>query len=191
MNMSGTSFQKNISGAFPISKARLTDLLIPFVLGMLAIVAHAGIKLHLGIPGHNGIVFMALLLISKKTSKIRWSSLIFTAGVGSMLYIPFNGLNDPFVFLVYLWPGITFDLFHYFRTNLKSKFWLLSLSGGLAYSTIPLSRFVLGISTGIFHKSVTSGLLLPFFLFFVFGFIGTSIGIGITGTGKLITKKNE
>ena len=183
--MDGKLQQKNISKVFPISREIAIEILIPFVLGVAAIIAHARFRTHLGIPGNQGLVFMALLLIARKTSKIKWSSLIFSAGVCSMLYIPFLGFTDPFVALVYLWPGIIFDLFYVPRPNWQFKIWFIAIIGGLSYSTIPASRLVLGIFTGIMHKSVMTGFGLTFLSFFVFGMIGSLLGFG---TNFLIKK---
>jgi len=176
--MSGESHQKNILKAFQIDRALVIEMLIPFVLGMTAIIAHARFKMHLGIPGHQGLVFMALLLIARKTSKIKWSSFLFSAGVGSMLYLPFMGFNDPFVAFIYLWPGILFDLFYTPNSSKQSKIWFLAVIGGLAYSTIPLSRLLLGFITGIFHKSIAIGSGMTFLSFFAFGLVGSMIGLG-------------
>ncbi len=176
--MNGELHQKNISKAFQIDRAIVIEMLIPFVLGMTAIIAHARFKMHLGIPGHQGLVFMALMLIARKTSKIKWSSFVFSAGVGSMLYLPFMGFNDPFVVFVYLWPGILFDLFYLPNSTNQTKLWFLATIGGLAYSTIPISRFLLGIITGIWHKSIAMGVGLPLLSFFIFGLIGSLIGMG-------------
>lgn len=176
--MNGESQQKNLSKAFPISRAQLIEMLIPFVLGVLAIIAHARLRMHLGVPGHHGLIFMALLIIARKSSKIKWSSLFFSAGVGSMLYIPFLGFGDPFAAFVYLWPGIIFDLIYHMNATKQSKIWFISLSGGIAYAGIPTSRFILALFTGVMHKSVLPGLMGPFLSFFLFGAIGSIIGIG-------------
>jgi len=178
--MNGKLHQKNLSKAFPINREMAIEMLIPFVLGIAAIVAHARIRMHLGIPGHQGLIFMALLLIARKTSKVKWSSIIFSTGVCSMLYLPFLGFNDPFVALVYLWPGIVFDLLYVPMTEKQSKTWYIAAIGGLSYATIPVSRFLLGITTGIMHKSVLSGLSIPFVSFFAFGLLGALIGFGST-----------
>jgi len=168
--MNGTLHQKNTSKAFQISQALLIEMLIPFILGMLAITAHARLRLHLGIPGHQGIL--------RKTSKIKWSSFIFSVGVASMLYVPFLGFGDPFAIFVYLWPGIIFDLLYVPNKSSRLKIWFVAIIGGIAYSSIPLSRFLLGLITGIMHKSVALGLMLPVLSFFTFGLIGVLIGIG-------------
>jgi hypothetical protein len=182
--MNGTLHQKNISKAFPINKAILIELLIPFILGMLAITAHARLRLHIGIPGHHGLIFMALMVIAHKRSKLKWSSFIFSAGVASMLYIPFLGFGDPFAVFVYLWPGIIFHLLNEKQFLKQTKIWLVAIIGGLSYSIIPMSRFILGILTGIIHKSVTQDLLFPFLSFFIFGLIGALIGLGAYSFGK-------
>jgi len=176
--MNGELHQKNTSKAFQIDKALVIEMLIPFVLGIVAITMHARFKMHLGIPGHQGLIFMALLLIARKTSKIKWSSLFFAAGVGSMLYLPFLGFNDPFVAFVYLWPGILFDLLFVPNSDKQSKIWFIALLGGFAYSTIPISRFILGLITGIMHKSVSMGFGLTYISFFAFGLIGSLVGLG-------------
>ena len=187
--MSGELHQKTILKAFPINRDTLIELFIPFVLGMIAITAHARFKMHLGIPGHHGLLFMALLLIARKTSRIKWSSLMFAIGVGSMLYLPFLGFNDPFVLFVYIWPGILFDLFYVPNPDKQPKIWFNALIGGIAYSTIPFSRYILGLLTGIMHKSVFAGLMMPFLSFFAFGLIGTLSGMGVYHLFKKISNK--
>jgi hypothetical protein len=176
--MNGKLHQKTILKAFQINKSLAVEILIPFIFGITAMAAHARFKMHLGIPGHQGIIFMALLLLARKTSKIKWSSLLFSAGVGSILYLPFMGFNDPFVAFVYLWPGILFDLFYVPNTSKQPKIWFIALIGGLAYSAIPVSRFILGIITGIMHKSVAANFEFTFISFFIFGLLGSIVGSG-------------
>jgi hypothetical protein len=187
--MSGEPHQKSISKAFPINRDLIIELFIPFILGIIAITAHARFKMHLGIPGHHGLIFMALLLIARKTSRIKWSSLLFSIGVGSMLYIPFLGFNDPFVLFVYIWPGILFDLFYVPNTDKQPKLWFIAIIGGIAYSTIPFSRYIIGLLTGLIHKSVFTGMLMPFFSFFLFGLSGALLGFGAYHLIKKISKK--
>jgi hypothetical protein len=82
----------------------------------------------------------------------------------------------PFTLLL---PGIIGDLIIN-RTG-KSNYLYAAIAGGLAYSSIPLSRQVIMMATGIPFSSLLNGLLYPFALHFIFGAMGALAGAGIFG----------
>ena len=92
--MNGKSHQKSISRASQTSIATVIEVLIPIVLGIAAIVAHARYRSHINLPGHHGLEFMALLLISFLASKIKWASYLFSLGVAMFVYVPFLGFKS-------------------------------------------------------------------------------------------------
>jgi hypothetical protein len=153
-------------------------------LGMLGIVLHARLRLGLGIPGHHGLLFMALLMAGRTSSKLPWASSISSLGVASLLFFPFLGFKDPFIALIYLLPGLGLDLL-YKNARLKSKIWYLALIGGVAYMLIPLSRLTLHFSLHIPYTSFRYGYLTPILSHFAFGTAGSLLGLGVK---KLLKK---
>ena len=180
--MNGKQWQKSISapslsGTVPVA----IEYLILFGIGIIAILLHARLKTPLNIPGHHGLEFMALLMAGRVASKIKWASSISSLGIGFILLFPVFGFNDPFMGINFMLPGIVIDVFY----NLiwKSRFHLLILFiiSGLAYYTIPLSRFFIHTITGYPYPSfIKHGYLIPLLYYFLFGAAGGFAGAGIT-----------
>jgi hypothetical protein len=186
--MSGKLHQKSISKAFPTNLATIIEVLIPLVLGIAAIVAHARYRSHINLPGHHGLEFMALLLISFSTSKIKWSSYLFSLGIAMFIYVPFLGFKSPLVAMVYILPGVVFGLLNSLVVIKKYRILFLAVFGGLAYASIPIFRLILGLTTGMVHKSVMISPISTITFFFMFGLAGSLIGLGAHHLFKRITR---
>ncbi|MBT5530882.1 MAG: hypothetical protein HOA61_18130 [Bacteroidetes bacterium] len=176
-NTSGKQSQ-SISLGQSRSYSILLEVLMLLGLGMLGIVLHARLRLGLGIPGHHGVIFMALILAGRTSSKLPWAASISSLGVASLLFFPILGFKDPFIALIYLLPGLTLDIF-YRNQLLKTKMWYLVLIGGLAYMSIPLSRLFLHFSLHIPYMSFRHGYLTPILTHFMFGGLGSLTALGI------------
>ncbi len=189
--MNGKLQVKTISKV-SVSKELFTTIAEVFLLlglGVLAITLHAYLRYPLNLPGHHGIEFMALLIFGSKISRLKASTSVFSLGVGIFLMFPLIGIKDPFAPLVYMMPGFLF----YFSTlafkNLKNKFWFIALIGGIAYTAIPLTRFIIMIVINYPYKSlITHGALYVIACFFAFGLVGT---LFTTGIFKTFNKKNN
>jgi hypothetical protein len=186
--MDGQLPQKTISKAYPTKLRIAVEILIPIVLGSLALLAHARYRSNINIPGHHGIVFMALLLLAFKSGKTKWSPYFFSIGIAAFSFMPFLGFKTPLVALIYVLPGVVFGILSNGSSITKYKVVFYALTGGLAYGSIPLMRFVFGLMTGAMHKSVLAGPHLPFILFFLFGLAGSFIGLGAYFLAKRIFK---
>lgn len=186
--MDGQLPQKTISKAYPTKLRIAVEILIPIVLGSLALIAHARYRSNINIPGHHGIVFMALLLLAFKSGKTKWSPYFFSLGVAAFSFMPFLGFKTPLVALIYVLPGVVFGILSNWSPIPKSKVIYYALAGGLAYGSIPLMRFIFGLMTGVMHKSVLAGPHVPFILFFLFGLAGSFIGLGAYHLAKRIFK---
>ena len=82
----------------------------------------------------------------------------------------------PFTLLL---PGIIGDLI--MNKTGKHNLLYVAVAGGLAYSSIPVTRQVIMMVTGIPFGSLLTGLLYPFALHFIFGALGSVAGAGIFG----------
>ena len=186
--MNGKLHQKSISKVSQINHTTVIEVLIPMVLGIAAIVAHARYRSHINLPGHHGLEFMALLLIASSTSKIKWSSYLFSLGVASFVFIPFLGFKSPMVAMVYVIPGIVFGILSNLQINKGNRILFSAIIGGLAYGSIPLFRLVFGLATGFMHKSLIAAPVTTTVFFILFGLVGTLIGLGAYHLFKKLTK---
>jgi len=192
-NLNGKQQQKSISGLSLRSStyAHVFEYVVLFGLGILAILLHARLRTPLSIPGHHGIEFMAILMAGRVASNIKWASSISSLGIGFILLFPVFGFNDPFMGFNYMLPGIILDVYYNLIRQFKWQLLILSLIGGFAYFTIPLSRLFIHAFTGYPYGSfVKFGYFIPFVNYFLFGLAGGFFGSGITLAIKSKIKKS-
>jgi len=159
---------------------RIAEFILLLGLGVLAVTLHARLRYPLHTPGHHGIEFITILLFSKKISQFKASGSIFSMGAGLFLLLPILGIKDPMAPIVYMIPGFTIDLFFNIIPQVKKKFLLSIIFGGLAYATIPLTRILLMAFSGYQYKAaIVNGPFIPLVLFFSFGLVGALFTTGI------------
>jgi hypothetical protein len=164
----------------------IAEFLLMFLLGAMAIVLHARLRIPLHLPGRHGIEFMMLLLIGRNVTHFRFSGLYASLGIASMLFVPVLGFKDPFMMVVFILPGIAIDVFYNAFPKINKNIWMLALASGIAYALIPVSRMIISMFTGFMYESLLTGLMYPLFTHFSFGFIG---GMGGTALVKAFRKK--
>lgn len=179
--------QKNISSTYP-TKVLLTilEILLLTLIGAVGVLLHAKFRFPLRLPGHWGIVYMALLFSGRFFSKKPYASSLSSIGAVAMLLLPL-GFKDPFMPVLYMLPGFLVDIFYrVFRTK-NQHVALVALLSGFAYMTIPIMRLFITMFTGVIHGSLISGFLYPLVMHFVFGAAGGMVALGIF---KLIRRKH-
>jgi hypothetical protein len=180
--MNTNSSQKTISNALA-AKVGLTalEILALIGIGMIGVLLHAKFRVPLRLPGHHGVVYMALLIGGRLLSKKPYASSLSSVGAALMLMFPL-GFKDPFMPLIYLLPGFITDLGWRIFGNSHKKFniWMLALVCGVSYMTIPLSRIIITTITGFPYGSFITGFIWPTLTHFVFGFAG-----GLAGTALI------
>lgn len=177
-NTNGSMYQKNTSRAFQIDST--TDLLkigLLLLLGFFAVVFRERIDIPLKLPGHHGFEFMLLFMTGKILSRQRFAMSISSIGASASAFLPIFHFGNAFMPITLLLPGIIGDLI--INKTGKSNYLYSAIAGGLAYSSIPLSRQVIMVATGIPFGSLLNGLLYPFALHFIFGALGALAGAGI------------
>ncbi len=190
--MDGKPLQKSISaqslsGTVPL----LMEYLILFGLGIIAILLHLRLKTPLGLPGHHGLEFMAVLMAGRVASQIKYASSVSSLGIGFLLLFPLFGNNDPFMIFNYMLPGIIVDILYNVSYRLKWHWFVIAIISGLAYFMIPFSRLLIHILTGFPYSSFAkNGYIIPLIGFFAFGMAGGFTGAGITSSilNKIIKK---
>ncbi len=156
----------------------IREAIVLFLLGALAMVIRAKLRIPLGLPGHHGIEFMLLIIIGKQLSKFRFAGAVSALGIVAMAFVPGFGFSDPFMALVFTVPCLLIDLFWLLFQKYEYKILLVALFAGLAYFSIPLVRTVLSTFTGVMYPSLLKG-MVPFASHFIFGATGGLVAASI------------
>lgn len=82
--------------------------LILFGAGIAAACLHAATRFPLHLPGHEGVVWIAILMLARLASPYRWAASV--AAMGAAAVAPFLGFHDPLMPIAYLLPGLVLDL---------------------------------------------------------------------------------
>lgn len=181
---------KGTSGLWPLGRvsksfqssvrSEVIDLARLVVFGALAVALHAATRrrLELG-PGHQGLTWIALLMIGRSTSRMRWAGATAALGAAGATFLPIWRLGDPFLWVEYLIAGTAVDVLHGTFSGWRVKLWVLAVFGGLAHATKPLLRFVITGFSGWRYESLMAGLPYPLTTHFVFGALGALIGAAL------------
>lgn len=192
--MNGTFSPKTASKTFPTEWA-LTwwEALLLLSSGALAVVLHQGFRLPLGLPGHHGIEWMALLIMGRSFSRFRGAGSIASLGAASMSMLPIWGAtHDPFVWLIYLLPGPVMDLAFRYLPRYANSLWFLMLLGGLAHVTKPVARLIIAILSGWSFGSFRFGVVYPIASHLLYGVVGGLLGaLLVLGIHRISPKFNQ
>lgn len=181
--------QKSISKSYP-TKVLLTILEIILLIGIgaVGVLLHAKFRFPLRMPGHWGLVYMALLLSGRFFSKKQYASSLSNIGAVAMLLLPL-GFKDPFMPVLYVIPGFVVDIFYRVFQKKNHNIIFVVLLSGLAYMTIPLCRIIISLTTGVFYGSFITGYFYPVIMHFVFGACGGLLALGVVTFLKKIFKQ--
>ena len=148
--------------------------------GGLAVLLHAAARgrFELG-PGHQGAAWIALLLVGRFTSGLRWAGTTTAVGAGCVTFAPLVRLGDPLVWVGYLVAGATVDLFYKMVPVGRGRLWVLLALGGVAHASKPVARAVSVGLTGWHYDSLLVGLPYPVASHFFFGAFGALMAAGL------------
>jgi hypothetical protein len=177
--MDGRSYPKSISRAYPTRiLIDAVEILLLAGIGAAGVLIHAYLRMPLKLPGHHGVIYMALLLSGRLISNKKFASSYSSIGAAIMLLIPL-GFKDSFIPVIYLFPGFIVDIFFNSFKTIRPRVFLLAIVCGLAYTTIPVTRIFITLTTGFPYGSMVTGFLYPLLMHFIFGFAGGLIPAGI------------
>ena len=176
----GGYFPRRSSGGIDAGESLTWPMaLLLLLLGVGSVVLPAILRSPLKLPGHQGLVSMALLMSGRTLSRYRWAASVSSVGAGMTALLPLWGSDDPILWLTYLVPGLVIDVGLLFAGRWREQMWFLALLAGLAYGTKPLLRLAAGAIFGWPYGSLLSGVLYPLVLHILFGAIGGLIGVGV------------
>ena len=174
----GKSFLKTISNEYPNSiTIEVTQYLLLFIFGMFAASLHAYIRIPMGIPGHNGLIFMTIVVFGRTFINKPLSGLASCLGASTLMYLNVLGIKDPFIFVPYLVIGVMLDLFGTISIKEKYRFLLVAITAGVAFTCIPIYRHIIA-SIGLFQYGslLKFGLPITILSHFAFAFSGGLLG---------------
>ena len=178
--MNGTYSQKNISRTFPTDwTIAWWEALLLIGGGVAAVVLHRATDMSLGLPGHHGIEWMALLIISRMSSRFRGAGTLTSVGASFASMLPFLQGGNPYAWLFYLLPGLVMDFDFRYLPRLTNQLWFLVLLAGFAHMTKPVGQLTVNLLTGWPFGSFRYGVLYPFTGHLLFGMIGGLLGAWI------------
>src|SRR5688572_6347860 len=190
--MNGTSSLKNKSKVF-LTEWSLTwlEALLLIGGGVMAVVLHRATDYSLGLPGHHGIEWMALMILGRASSKFRGAGTLTSIGASFASTIPFLQGDNPFGWAFYLFPGVLIDIAYRYLPNLANKLWFIVFLAGLAHATKPLGQLTINLITGWPFGSFRYGVVYPFASHLLFGMIGGFLGaLIVLGIKKFSENKN-
>ena len=144
--------------------------------GVTAVVLHRLFDISLGLPGHHGIEWMALLIIGRMSSRFRGAGTLTSVGASFASTLPFLQGGNPYARVFYLMPGLVVDFVFQYLPRYANQLWFLMLLGGLAHVTKPLGQLTVNLLTGFPFGSFRFGILYPFTGHLLFGMIGGLLG---------------
>jgi hypothetical protein len=153
--------------------------LMLLLLGVGSVALPAILRSPLKLPGHQGLVSMALLMFGRTTSRYSWAASVSSVGAGLTALLPLWGSDDPILWLTYLVPGLVIDVGFLLAGRWREQMWFLAVLAGLAYGTKPLLRLAVSAIYGWPYGSLLGGVLYPLALHFIFGAIGGLLGFGV------------
>lgn len=160
--------------------------------GVMAVVLHRATDLSLGLPGHHGLEWMAIMILGRASSRYRGAGTLTSIGASAASLMPGLRSDNPYTWLFYLLPGLVMDFCFYYAPRLTNQMWFLVLLGGLAHVTKPLIQLGINLLTGWPFGSFRYGVLYPIASHLFFGMIGGLLGaLIVLGIHRYSKKTNQ
>ena len=190
--MNGTPSPRNISRSYPTEwSLSWLEALLLIGGGVMAVILHRTTDLSLGLPGHHGIEWMALMIIGRASSKYRGAGTLTSIGASFASVLPILHGDNPFTWMYYLLPGPVMDLAFRYLPRYANKLWFMVLLGGFAHMTKPIGQVTVNLLTGWPIGSFRFGILYPFTSHLLFGMIGGLLGALVVLGSHHASKKSS
>lgn len=172
--------EKTLSSVFPNKRISiLAEILLFFVIGAIAAVLHAKLRLPMQIPGRQGLVFMAVMMLSRSMTRLPYASSLSFAGAAGMMAIFPLGFGSAFTPIIYLIVGVWCDLLFRILPVITTRMIVAGIISGITWMAIPLLRIALMLTTGMYFDSFRFGFSYPIATHLVFGFLGGMLGFSM------------
>jgi len=169
-NSHGGSLTSRLSRLYRTSVA--AEALFLILLGVVGVALHAYLRLPIKVPGHNGLLWIALLMVGRLVSQRRWAASISSTSAAAISLLPVMGFKDPLDTITLLIPGVVIDLAFLISPRLLASLVALALVGAFAHATKPIAKLIVSAGTGFPYPSLIAGILYPLSLHALFGAAG-------------------
>jgi hypothetical protein len=166
----GGSLTSQLSRLYRTSAAAETLFLV--LLGVVGVALHAYLRLPIKVPGHQGLLWIALLMVGRLVSRRRWAASISSTGAAAVSLLPVMGFKDPLDTITLLIPGIVIDLGFLASPRLVVSLLGVAFLGAFAHATKPIAKLLVSLGTGFPYPSLIAGMLYPLSLHALFGAAG-------------------
>jgi len=177
--MNGQFYLRNTSKESAINTSVIiTELLMLLIFGFVVAFLRARLRIPLHMPGHHGVEVMFMIVLARLISRLPISSTITTMGAAGCMLIPGLGYTDPFLPVIFICFGLFLDWAFKLFPKLQLNVLFILIVSGVAYTFIPLSRFILVAFTNFPYDSILrGGFTLNLLSHFFFGALGGLIAI--------------
>jgi hypothetical protein len=166
----GGSLTSQLSRLYRTSAA--TETLFLVLLGVIGVTLHAYLRLPIKVPGHNGLLWIALLMVGRLVSRRRWAASISSTSAAAISMLTVMGFKDPLDTITLMIPGIVIDLGFLVSPRLVVSLLGVALLGAFAHATKPVAKLLVSLGTGFPYPSLFAGMLYPLSLHALFGAAG-------------------
>lgn len=167
--------------------AAAAAVLILFTVGAALVYSRIGDGLHLGLPGHQGLIRVAIMLIAARGFGLPWSATAVAAGAGTAAWYSPAGGFDPVALPAFLLCGLVIDLSLRAAPAWRGSPFFLAAVGAAANVTKPLMLWSIAAVAGIEFKPIALGLAYPLLTYLAFG---AGAGLIAAGTIRMLTRRN-
>lgn len=188
--VSTSPLPKSISSVFPNRiSGTLAEVLFLLLLGMLAMVIHAKLRIPLQLPGRQGILFLTMIVAGRGMSKFPYAGSVTCAGSALILATSWLGFREPLAPVIYLLIGMILDLLYLNFRKVMPFVMATVLSCGIGWMFIPLIKAIIASTTGLLFTSFRFGLLWPLATHLLFGIAGGLLGASLLKLSARLIKK--
>lgn len=152
------------------------EIIILLLFGVFAAVMKEYIKTPMTLPGHEWMIWIALLVIGRAVSPFRWAGSAMGFGAAAFSFLPLFGPQEPFLALYFFIPALVFDLLYPLSLNQGKKSLLLIPIAGVTLLSKAVLQYGIYTIMGLPWKALKSGVYYPLLTHLAFGLAG-----GLTG----------
>lgn len=158
--------------------AAAAAVLVLLTIGAMLAYSRIGAGLHLHLPGHQGLIRVAVMLIAARGFGLPWSATTIAAGAGAVDWVMPAHALDPITPLAYFLCGLAIDLSLRFWPELRGRAVFLAAVGAAANASKPLMLWLIAGLSGLQFDSIAHGFAYPLLSHLAFG-----MGAGFIAAG--------
>lgn len=152
----------------------LRESIVVTFFGVL-IAASKLIRIPMHIPGHSGLVWIAILTFCCLTFRKAGAGTLAGIVSGFLTTVFAIGNDGPFVFFKYFLPGLTMDLMFTYVPFLSKRWYLVATVGALSHWTKLLCNYIIGTILNLPQGFLIFGVQVSSINHLAFGFCGGAV----------------